>query len=573
MEDADLSRVTHLTEMVVDRTVDETKVGQLLYGMKRHARKVSPKYLGIVGEEHMFCSLGQRDVEESEGYKPGYKSDLQTDRFGLPYVVEASFGVKRQKEGRSVVIGLNHSPTLELPYDLDTFLTANKIDGDDPVALLVNIVFPRLSLKDSGKSQVYFTGDMEKSLNRVLTSVTKVFVANKKPGATRDDLRGIKQASGETIKAVAYEIMEQAYMKASADNILPANARQIMYAARPTILARLNLSSLEDETFFKILTKYLIEKKEETVQWNVVYDARGHLVEPHVRSRLGLGTLEVNRYVNSWGTTTADLDVEIEELYPTSGPKNRFKFALFIEKEGFDPLLGSSGIAQLYDLAIFSSKGQSTTATRLLVDKLSQDGVTILVVHDFDRAGMGIFHNLGHGTKDDPYYFETEPTVINLGLTLKDARDMGLESEPDPVTQKKDPRIILRDYGATEDEANLLAGESTTQRKEGKEIVVWGGARIELNAMTSGQFVEWLKRKLDEHGVTKVLPDETTLAAAWQRADRISRIKTAIAEIEADETEVPVPDELQSKVEERLALEPELSWDLALVRIAAQTKT
>jgi hypothetical protein len=207
------------------------------------------------------------------------------------------------------------------------------------------------------------------------------------------------------------------------------------------------------------------------------------------------------------------------------------------------------------------------------VDKLSQNGVTILVVHDFDRAGMGIFHNLGHGTKDDPYYFETEPTVINLGLTLKDARDIGLESEPDPVTQKKDPRIILREYGATEDEANLLAGESTTQRKEGKEIVVWEGARIELNAMTSGQFVEWLKRKLDEHGVTKVLPDETTLAAAWQRANRISRIKTAIAEIEADETDVPVPDELQSKVEERLALEPELSWDLALVRIAAQTKT
>jgi len=91
-----------------------------------------------------------------------------------------------------------------------------------------------------------------------------MFVANKKPGATRDELRGIKQASGGTIKAVAYEIMEQAYMKASANNTLPANARQIMYAARPTILARLNLPSLEDETFFKVLTKYLIEKKEET---------------------------------------------------------------------------------------------------------------------------------------------------------------------------------------------------------------------------------------------------------------------------------------------------------------------
>src|SRR5207245_11304797 len=98
------------------------------------------------------------------------------------------------------------------------------------------------------------------------------------------------------------------------------------------------------------------------------------------------------------------------------------------------------------------------------------------------------------------------------------------------------PRIILSEYGATEDEANFLAGERATHQKEGKEIVVWEGERIELNAMTSDQFVDWLQRKLEENGVTKVVPDEATLAPAWQRADRISRIKAATAEIEADET-------------------------------------
>jgi hypothetical protein len=37
----------------------------------------------------------------------------------------------------------------------------------------------------------------------------------------------------KNIKEVAYEVMEQAYLKASANGTLPANARQIMYAARP----------------------------------------------------------------------------------------------------------------------------------------------------------------------------------------------------------------------------------------------------------------------------------------------------------------------------------------------------
>jgi hypothetical protein len=35
-----------------------------------------------------------------------------------------------------------------------------------------------------------------------------------------------------SLKEIAAEVMEQAYMKASANNTLPANARQVMYARR-----------------------------------------------------------------------------------------------------------------------------------------------------------------------------------------------------------------------------------------------------------------------------------------------------------------------------------------------------
>ena len=118
-----------------------------------------------------------------------------------------------------------------------------------------------------------------------------------------------------------------------------------------------------------------------TADWDVVYDARGHLAEPHVKNELGLGTLEVRSYVASWHDDDEpdDLEIDIDQLYPTRGPQNRYEFALFIEKEGFDAILERSGIAKRYDLAIFSSKGMSTAATRMLVDHLSEAGVTILV--------------------------------------------------------------------------------------------------------------------------------------------------------------------------------------------------
>ncbi len=41
-----------------------------------------------------------------------------------------------------------------------------------------------------------------------------------------------------TIKDVAWDVMEEAYMKASADGRLPAHARQVMYQARPAIQER-----------------------------------------------------------------------------------------------------------------------------------------------------------------------------------------------------------------------------------------------------------------------------------------------------------------------------------------------
>ena len=54
-------------------------------------------------------------------------------------------------------------------------------------------------------------------------------------------------------------------------------------------------------------------------------------------------------------------------------PQPSHTSALFSSRrKGFDSLVDRSGIAERYDVAFFSSKGQSTIATRQFVDSLSQ---------------------------------------------------------------------------------------------------------------------------------------------------------------------------------------------------------
>ena len=178
-----------------------------------------------------------------------------------------------------------------------------------------------------------------------------------------------------SVKETAYQVMAAAYLEASAQGTLPANARQVMYAARPKVLALTGGKSWTQSSYFtqKLLPDFMNAHLELTASWDVVFDDRGHLIEPHTDTRIGLGTVAVRRYLADWHTDVpSELgDFTLTHEVETAGPGNRYRFALFIEKEGFDALLESAQIADRYDVAIFSTKGQSVTAARTLVEALS----------------------------------------------------------------------------------------------------------------------------------------------------------------------------------------------------------
>jgi hypothetical protein len=382
--------------------------------------------------------------------------------------------------------------------------------------------------------------------------------ADREDRVSRRDLSYMRGGySRTTIREVAFRVMEAAYMKASGNGRYPANARQIYYAARPAILAEADAESLDSQYFTQELLKSYLERRRP--DWDVVFDARGHFTEPHRNGRdrqppVGLGGAEVREYVGRFTATQVNETPIFQnpKMIATVGPALRFSGVLFIEKEGFDPILEAARIADRYDLAIASTKGMAVSAC---CDLLGKIGLPVYVVRDFDKAGFSIVSALRRGTRGS----RSRPaTVIDLGLRLADVED--LEREPVAYSCPLSWSLNLRDNGATEEEIGVLCGPHHHGPCE----------RVELNAMTSDQFIAWLEGKLEEQGVRKVIPDTKVLGAAYRRAVFLQGLDLAqeqlARQVKADA--VALPAALPKKVQRLLRDTPELSWDQAVWRLA-----
>lgn len=575
----------YLHDLISGGDVDLDQVASLLQAMQAEARVIQPQALGVLGEAHLRQRLVADNYVAEEGLAYRKITGL-TD--GLPWVLEVAFGVLSEDYqgcGRTVTVGLNWAPALRSPLpQLDRLLGEQRIDRHDPVVLAVHLASPRLAFTDRGKSRLALPTAIEEALASAVQAVTKSWKTAKRQ-ADKDDrvrqkdldkLRKAQKRRQLSIKEAAYEVMATAYLKASAGGTLPANARQIMYAARPLVLQLTGGRCWDDKNtgYFTqtLLNGYIDEHPEEAADWDVVFDARGHIAEPHTERRIDLGTLAVRRYVATWSSAISEAEQPtLAHAVATAGPGHRYRYALFIEKEGFTELLAASRLAERYDLAIMSTKGMSTTAARQLVEALSRQGVTILVAHDFDKAGFSILHTLRTNTWR--YTFDAAPRVIDLGLRLADVQEMGLQSEPVEYDSKIDPRANLAESGATEDEQRYLvrgriAGARKLRKGRYVETGGWVGERVELNAMASDQLIAWLEGKLAEHQVRKLVPDAQTLAIAYRRAVRVAHIQKAIdAAIEALPTdEVRLPPDLGEVIERRIA-GTAMAWDQALFEL------
>lgn len=119
----------------------------------------------------------------------------------------------------------------------------------------------------------------------------------------------------------------------------------------------------------------------------------------------------------------------------------------------------------------------------------TDEEIQFFCVHDADAAGTKIFETLQEATNARP---GRRVKVINLGLEPEEAEDMGLQVE----TFDSERQRPVADYVEPE-WADWLQSH-----------------RVELNAMTTPEFIRWLEQKLAVHGVGKVIPSAPVLSDA-----------------------------------------------------------
>lgn len=578
--EAGLERLRLQDLLGADGRLDQSALRRLLNVMQKASAPVKPEALGVLGEEHF---RQQFESSRTAGKSFCYKRVSGFDGDDLPFVVECAFVMTTVPSLMGKHIGLNWSVPLTDPlqdiefsiegdgcsWGLSGLLAKHRIEpwdgaSGDKIALALHLIHPRFNFLDRGKGSVGLDDAVSAAVAKAVLHTTKKWADFKKKlernrrQANREMDRLTKDTSRVSIKEAAFAVMAEAYRKTAGDMNM-ARARQIMYSARPAIQEATG-ESLDQNYFTQtLLPDYQTEHPEETADWDVVYDERGHLIEPHTGHQIGIGTLRVREYMASHISSVGLSLPELPGGFPTRGPRNRFATVLFVEKEGFNPLMQRAGFPERYDMAIMSSKGMGSTSARSLIEGLANSGVKILVLHDFDKSGFSIAGTLTRDTRR--YSFASQIEVIDLGLRLEDVREWKLQDEEHD--HQSDPTENLRLNGATDEEIEFLRGKRVDSKK-----VKYSGRRVELNAFTSPQFVEWLDRKLEEHGVKKVIPDQATLEQAYRRASALDSyravLKSALDEVESAADALDVPTDLQSRVAAHLAAHPSQSWDDAV---------
>ena len=117
----------------------------------------------------------------------------------------------------------------------------------------------------------------------------------------------------------------------------------------------------------------------------------------------------------------------------------------------------------------------------------------------------------------------------------------------------------MRKNGATEEEIEFLLHK-----------------RIELNAMTSRQFIDFIERKLKKAVVKKIVPNVTLLKDTYKaivRGDFVRKaFEDALEQAAEEVAAVKTPADLADKVAAILKKEPTLRWDAAVAKIARKTR-
>lgn len=450
-------------------SVTEAEARELLVRARAATSPVLPARMGKVGKRADF-----------KGYD---RADATFDQHGVqvPVVVEV-WANRAETPGLTVCV--NRTPVVTpmrlvrqkdnqyavFGAGLSNWLkTGAKRSGE--YRLVVNVISPYVPLTSSGKDP-----DLKPIAAEVLTACTKAMrrAKGKAPGDTGEKPESQTSFIGRRLPEIV--------AKLSDNGAAIFSLRQLWYAFRPLLIQLLDGMEPLYGTFTKIVGEY----EDEFGDIDPLYrDDRGTLYHPHTGETIAVGTRTVADYTR---------------------PAWEFNKIVYCEKEGFFPILLRAKWPERHDCALLTSKGFATRAAKRVFELL-KDGepITFFCVHDADGPGTTIFSDLQEAMEPLGVH------VIDLGLNPAEGRAMGLDEEP--VSRKDGKRVPVGPQVPEADQEWLQSN------------------RIELNAMTTPQFLAWLDAGMAQNGGTKVIPPPAVVRERLEAEARAEARRRIVAEV------------------------------------------
>ena len=303
-----------------------------------------------------------------------------------------------------------------------------------------------------------------------------------------------------TIRDVVLELLPDAIGIESVSRLM-FNTRRLLYRIRDEVLQRSG-RELKQGYFDDLLTE--IEAEQGDLSPLLIREARGNFSIPHHGEAKPLGTLTVRAFLR---------------------PAWTFNKMIVIEKEDLRLMLEQAGWDERHDAFLMSAKGFNTRAARDLIDKIAEttEPVKVFSVHDGDSAGTLIQHTLQHATLARA---ARKIEVVDLGLQPWEGVALGLSVEKVPIRFTKGGEPIRRPVGE-------YVRALTDRAPKHETWEDWlQHSRIELNAFTSAQLIDWLDRKMAEHGAGKLIPPADILQDGFAERVRDRAHSAVVAAID-----------------------------------------
>ena len=494
-----------------------------------HLRSLVPEFkikkLGAVGKLDFFSA---HQLLQSEFSLKTTKGNFDAQ---IPIVIEAFAGAQSEYPNQFFVnktpitgeVNISYFDKKLLLFGCGLNRTVETKLKQNP-KIWLNIITPYMPIVSNGKEPDLSV--LEDAIAETIQKVSNQLARQRKQSQA---LLNVSLEKLPSQKQVVLENLEAGIAKASGEGQYRYSLRQLYYALRPFVIEYTG-KELKYANFNNIITDYEHETGRDLE--GIYRDERGILLHPHTHYEVRLGTRTVEKYTR---------------------PLFNFNKILYSEKEGFFEILKDAGFCEKHDCALLTSKGFASRAARDVIDMLAEteEELIFFCIHDADISGTLIYETLQGATKARP---KRKVKIINLGLEPWEGMAMGLEVESLEKKSRKNPAPYVKAYD--EQSTDKTPFEFNNQYLETTWAEWLKSYRIELNAMDTPTFIQWLDEKVSTYDNGKVVPHERYLKQEAQQnleSNLKSRLREEIlTQLNVEERVLKELENLLSNIEQKI---------------------